>query len=159
LGSRSGRRNRLLYVHGSLHSAFSVYLTEVLLFFCSSYRQLRVAAQCRAYKGHFRSSRCFLSTSQPTQPPGPQLPPRKTPRVSICIACVLAMRIEVGQDTDAANRWHECHQNPENRVEMEYVHESQARFLPTGTTLAERGKICSPPVHHVQVSRLLLPNL
>ena len=80
------------------------FCSSVLLFFCSSYRQLRVAVQCRTYKGHFRSSLRFLSASQPTEPPGPQLPPRKTPRVSICIACVLAMRTEVGQDTDAASR-------------------------------------------------------
>lgn len=118
LGLTIGAQERFAVCTWIIVFCFSVYLTGVLLFFCSSYRQLRVAVQCRTYKGHFRSSRCFLSASQPTEPPGPQLPSRKTPRVSICIACVLAMRIEVVQDTDAASRWHECHQNPGNRVEI-----------------------------------------
>jgi hypothetical protein len=150
LGSRSwgaGTGLSCMYMNHCILLLCLFYLTIACTL--SSYRQLRVAVQCNTYKGCSRSLRRFPSASQPTEPPKPRS------RASICIRWVLACG---GKVTDAAGCWHEGHQLPKNQVRDKIVcMKSQAIFLPTGTALAERAKICESGAHHVWFSRLLLP--
>jgi hypothetical protein len=116
LGLAIGAQERLTVCTRIIVFCFSAFLLFCLSrssSSCSSYRGLRVAVQCRTYKGHFRSTPSFLSVSQPTESPGHKVPPRAASRIQ----WVLGMWIG-DEDTKAAYRWHEGHHNPKNPVEV-----------------------------------------